>query len=73
MFVARLVAAGLVIDWFGIKVAAEVDMRFDVETTVEGVILEAVVVDGVDIHMGMALAERGTKVAWCVAGVESEI
>ena len=59
MFVARLVAAGLVIDWFCIKIAAEVDRRFAAETAAEEVVLEAGVVVGVVIRMGMAFDTAG--------------
>ena len=59
---AEKTAAGVDVRGFAGKTAAEVDMRFAEGTLAEGVVLEAAGVDGVDIHMGMALTEQDITV-----------
>lgn len=55
---AWLIIASLIIGWFFIKVAAEVNMRLIIKTAVKGVFLETVVVDKIDIYIGMALTNE---------------
>lgn len=52
---AQLVIASLVIDWFKIKVAIEMNIKFLLKIIIEKVVLKTIMVDEIDIYIRIAM------------------